>query len=489
MIFLIGYIVEAIVLYLWYRLIIKKELDEKTNSEKTILLRSVRLIIQHRMTIKKNIFSIVNYDLEQKQQIERLKQIISEQFTINLLICIYIISNPILLSMFCNTKRLSGCIFYIILVIAILINLLKEHTQKYIEALEIYIKYLLIPLEKNPQIIEINESETINVQWTTKNKIIAIIIGIFILFSYIIFSSLNDFINQYDMPKYLLSILIIAIILITFREKDTNPKNKNKSINFLNIEYELVKDQVEKICTRLKLDNVEFKIVEDQSINAFSNITKKGKGEVFVTDKFIQELSKMSVQYDNEEIKNIFLVTIGHELGHIFYKDKFLIKKRLSKSCIVNLILYLVSACLLLLIGRFIILACFGGIILLSNWLFGNIMSDKRYWGQIAEFKADRIAVSCANGGKDAFVNFWFSPKELDKEKTSTDKISKENIIYRYYKEQIETEEHPSKERRKYLLEHRGKWQWWEYFEHAIVIRIWRMKGLGWNGVLKIVKK
>lgn len=127
-----------------------------------------------------------------------------------------------------------------------------------------------------------------------------------------------------------------------------------------------------------------------------------------------------------------------------------------------------------------------GSILLLFDWIFGGIMCDKRYWGQIAEFKADRIAVDYVSGGREAFVNFWLTETKVQREDDSTQKISRENVAYKYYKRNIEIEEHPSKKRRRKLIEERGKWEWWEYFEHVLVIRKWRWHGLGWNGVLKV---
>lgn len=58
-------------------------------------------------------------------------------------------------------------------------------------------------------------------------------------------------------------------------------------------------------------------------------------------------------------------------------------------------------------------------------------------------------------------------------------------VNYKQKKRQ-EIEKHPSMRHRRKLIEERNEWKWWEYFEHALVIRKWRSKGLGWNGVLKV---
>jgi hypothetical protein len=55
-------------------------------------------------------------------------------------------------------------------------------------------------------------------------------------------------------------------------------------------------------------------------------------------------------------------------------------------------------------------------------------------------------------------------------------------MFYQYYKRYIENEAHPSMYRRMKILEIREKWMFWEYFEHAIVIRKWKLTNKGWNG-------
>lgn len=181
-------------------------------------------------------------------------------------------------------------------------------------------------------------------------------------------------------------------------------------------------------------------------------------------------------------------MTVGHELGHVFYKDEILMKKRLQFSSLIYLGCWFSGMLLFVIAGISTFFVIIGSLLLLFAWIFGGIMCDKRYWGQIAEFKADRIAVNYVSGGRKAFVDFWLTEEKEQWEEDSTRKISRENVVYKYYKRNIEIEEHPCKKRRRKLIEERGKWKWWEYFEHVIVIRKWRWRGLGWNGVLKVTK-
>lgn len=67
---LFGYVIE-IIIWFWYKLIIKKEISLKTDGADRILRRTIKLIIQYKTIIKNNIFLRVNYKQEKRQEIER----------------------------------------------------------------------------------------------------------------------------------------------------------------------------------------------------------------------------------------------------------------------------------------------------------------------------------------------------------------------------------------------------------------------------------
>lgn len=115
-------------------------------------------------------------------------------------------------------------------------------------------------------------------------------------------------------------------------------------------------------------------------------------------------------------------------------------------------------------------------------------MCDPRYWGQIAELKADRIAVTMVEGGRDGMIRFLGSKERLDTEDEGSAKVQAGNWLYRIYKKYIENEAHPSMRYRLKLAQERGQWKWWEYIEHAVVIRKWLWMKKGWNGLYSLDK-
>ena len=222
------------------------------------------------------------------------------------------------------------------------------------------------------------------------------------------------------------------------------------------------------MCVQLGIKTIECKIVDTERY-AESKINEKGIPQIDISNGFISQI------YGNTA-RDILLMTIAHELGHIYYNDFSNISKRVRISNLVCLILMILN--MLGLIAT-MITPIFLVITLLSmgiECVFGKIMCDARYWKQIAELRADRLAINVCKSNKMIFVEFWKGYlKNQSKEET--------NIIDQFYRRYIKVEGHPSMEYRMELIEKREKWSWWEYFEHALVIMKWRITNRGWNGV------
>lgn len=65
--------------------------------------------------------------------------------------------------------------------------------------------------------------------------------------------------------------------------------------------------------------------------------------------------------------------------------------------------------------------------------------------GQVAEFKADRIAVNYVDGGGKAFSSFWLSDECIKMEEDSIQEIRVKNVVYRYYKKILKSKNIPAK--------------------------------------------
>ena len=177
---LFGYVIEIIIIWFWYKLIIKKEISLKTNGEERILRRTIKLIRQYKTIIKNNIFLRVNYKQEKRQEIERIKRYIGRFILINVGIGGFVILAPIIASMFLpnNDSIFQMAVFLSLIVGGPLVKQLKKQTQNYIEIVEVYIKQVIVSLEKKSRIVEIGKDEIIDIQWTAKKKVAIIMVVI-----------------------------------------------------------------------------------------------------------------------------------------------------------------------------------------------------------------------------------------------------------------------------------------------------------------------
>lgn len=63
---LFGYLFEILGLVIWYRLIVRKELENRKINEGEVLKRTVKLLISHKHTIVNNMLGLNNGDIERK---------------------------------------------------------------------------------------------------------------------------------------------------------------------------------------------------------------------------------------------------------------------------------------------------------------------------------------------------------------------------------------------------------------------------------------
>lgn len=196
-IILYGYVIEVIIIWLWYKLIIKKEISVKTDGADRILRRTIKLILQYKTTIKNNIFLKVNYKQEKRQEIERIKRYVGKLILINVWVGNFVIFAPIIISVILPDKDSVFTMFVFPIVIGgLLVKQLKEQTQNYIEIVEVYIKQVLVPIEKCPKIVEIGKDEFIDIQWTAKKKVAMILVVIMGIAIHVLFIWGDRYIEQ-----------------------------------------------------------------------------------------------------------------------------------------------------------------------------------------------------------------------------------------------------------------------------------------------------
>lgn len=473
-----GYFIEILIFFCWYKLIIKKEIKQKK-----VLFRTFKLLVAHKKLIMKSALSLVHYSEEGKEKLKYIQNHIQTLVFALLWVIGYAILIPIFLPLLFQkvNNGIWGYLLYSIFLVALLIGKLKDETQNTIKILINYIWNVILPIEDKPGIINSYVEEINEVRLDKKQKFV-LVSGVVLAVGISVGGyQFNEIIQENTLLKYISIVILLIMLGYEYMRKKKEKTDIEKSgIEFTSYDYYSIEESVRKMCRKLRIENLKCGIWEYNGINAEANIDKNGTPEINISTGFICTLMNLSKEGTN--INHIFEVTVAHELAHIHYNDYKNVTKRLKVSCLLCLINMLVMMISLLLLKYSKIFMCIVLVLMIFELIFGKIMCDIRYWKQIAELKADRLGVSLCECGKDAFIEFWGRKEALENENKKIEYIDNSNVLYKFYKRYIENEAHPSIERRLELVKNRIEWNWWEYFEHVLIIHKWRISGRGWNG-------
>ena len=458
----LGYALEAIIICMWYRWILKNELKSKN-----IIRRSIRNIYSQRKTLVLYFLRLGKVSEEQEKSFNNIKECLWMIFTETHMLIGYMLFGPIFLKVLVKneTSRVYENICYIMFWIILFLMRLKEDTQKTVEIINSYTKEVMIPLEKKPELLQVENAPKPEIKWNVK-KVLLILTCLIMMIAFL-----------FVLKKIEENIIVACIVFVSFlflAIKDSVATHKmpnevvSEEIRVYGDILESIQKDIVNMCQQLSLKSLECNITEENDVSVGSKVNKKGIPQVDISYGFISAIY-------HSKAKDILLFTIAHELGHIYYKDFVNVRKRLRIANVICLLIY-ISTILELFIGKGkLILNVVSLIILFGEIVLGNVMCDIRYWKQIAELRADRLAMRLSKCNKYAVIDFW---KEDSKKKPS----DTTNLVNQYYKRYIRVKDHPSMNRRMELLEKRDRWYWWEYIEHALIVIKWKMTNKGWNG-------
>jgi len=474
----LGICVEIFICSTWYLLILRKEINERK-----IIKRIILLIGSYKKIILLSFLGLIRYDESYEWHVSssNLKSHIGNMIFTSLFVLGYIVLIPILLPvMFYNIENSAiKYILYLCGLIAVLLIKIKEETQNIIISLNSCIKNVLIPLEKSPNLINDHIRE---IKKDKKYIVIFICFLIAASIMFVIISKIDVLLRKNTVFTYLIFVIICLFLIIDYVKCRTKKaeKIKDRKIEF-DISYSQIEMKILQMCHKLNIECAKFEVCKDKTIvNAEASYDSNGCPVIKVTFGFLHALGELSKAGDS--IDEMFQVVVAHELAHIYYGDFKDVCRRIRITCLIVSLVYVLIFTLSYLFISNVLFLIIVMLLMIINLILGNVMCDKRYWKQIAELKADRLGVSLCDGNKEAFKNFWDKTNLIKKEENTIDNLNKSNKIYQYYKRYVENEDHPCIERRLYLINTRKQWEWWEYFEHAIIIRLWRITKKGWNG-------
>lgn len=462
----VGYIVQFIIIFIWYKFILVKELKCKN-----IVQRSIRILFTQRKNIIICLLGWRNICEEREKAVRNIKKHLSKIFEATYLLIGYFVLGPIILKFFINyeNKGTIENLLYLPILCGLIIFRLKVDTQNIIEIINAYTQNVMINLEYNPELLSFENFQKPVIKWNVK-KVLIILISLFTIITCIVL------IEQFKDSRVFQAIAVVGFVFLIILESDImKTKNNIHIVDGIYVEsyiLDSVKEDIENMCMQLGIKTLKCKITSIEEIYAESKIDDQGIPQINISNGFITEI------YGNNA-RDILLITIAHELGHIYYNDFENISKRVKFSnyaWIILMIFNILGLMLGLMIINSLIFIMIILLIMCIENVLGKVMCDERFWKQIAEIRADRLAINVCNSNKMVFVDFWKRYLEKQSKKET-------NIIDNFYRKYIKIESHPSMEYRMELIEKREKWYWWEYLEHALVIMKWRITNRGWNGV------
>lgn len=459
----IGYIIEFTIIFLWYRFILINEI-RGTN----IIRRSVCIFSAQRKNIVLHFLGWGRINKDQEVAFNNIKRCLITWFIEGYLFIGYIILGPIFFKgvIFFEKNGIVAGVLYIVSLCALVLSRLKKDTQKIAKIINTYIQNIMIPLEKKSELLKIEDIERPIIKWSIKKVSIMLIWVLTITTCIILLVQIRD--NKiFQVVAFALFVLtLIKDIYVNCRKTNIIVSEEIYVAGYI---LESVQEDIVDMCKQLRIKALTCSIIATEKVYVETKINENGIPQIDISDGFISEIY-------HSDARDILLITIAHELGHIYYNDIANIRKRLlisTFSCLLlevltmsGLIVNMTSA-----VFSVLMLFAFG-----MEVVLGGTMCDIRYWEQIAELRADRLAINVCKCNKKAFVAFWKQYSKNENKKNN-------NVISQFYRRYIKIEGHPSMKRRMELIEKRDKWNWWEYFEHALIILKWRMTNKGWNGI------
>ena len=327
-----GYILEYVILLIWYKAVVRKELskNKKINAEReedkkiklNIVKRTLKVIFVHRKIFICSIFGNFDCDDTKKQNLEMIKRGIFDLICVSGWTMAIVIFGPIFASYIGYGNWLDR-FFGLAVIVGMLLEQLREKTQKYINELSKYIENVLLTFETGADRYFPTESDIVNIRFNRQNRIlIGVAVGLSaVLLLLMMWFQKIEWSKETRIIFGLIGFLMIGKYLFVEKMKDKGKKIKEENGNLkFSSEYTLIEDEIKEICERLDLSKVEFLIEYRGLDNACTRTNKNGDDEVVVYKGILESFEKIANEYGCN-LTDMFLVTVLHELGHVYYKD------------------------------------------------------------------------------------------------------------------------------------------------------------------------
>lgn len=227
------------------------------------------------------------------------------------------------------------------------------------------------------------------------------------------------------------------------------------------------------MCRKLNIEDVEIVECEEEII-ADACYMSDDHARIRVGKMLFNLANKIEPSIAYAGIKTV----LAHEMVHLVYYDQDNMKKNVRT--IVVLVSTFIYFTLLILAYIFLKLGMWeaGFFIMIMETVYllmSKIYTDKRYWIQIQELRADKIGSAISGVSWEQMKQFYVLLWDTEKEET-------EDKILMYYQKYFRIDAYPAYKRRMKVMENPRKWGIFYYIWLAIEIRKGLWKRQGWYG-------
>ena len=251
-------------------------------------------------------------------------------------------------------------------------------------------------------------------------------------------------------------------------------ENYFEEIEVVEFPYNELRREINKLCIQSGLTDIELFLSSEKSINGYAKANHLIPHSITLT--------KGCLKLRWPEIAAI----VGHEIIHIKHRDNTYVAFLWRIGGAFLLILFFIAYLFFInvinsvytLLGTILTFITFPIMLFYEIFLLIFLVIDnRRYWYQIQELRADRLA--CELPGIEQFaIEAFLTRQALSEEEYFRNLPWYKKIYSRYFI----LHEHPSAKYRLRIIKKYRKWSYKDYIIHILQVTKWFFTGKGWNG-------
>lgn len=288
---------------------------------------------------------------------------------------------------------------------------------------------------------------------------------------------IENVINQNEMVvKIVGGIAFICLCIDSVVQEKRKKKEYESQEKEIIIEGERLKkcrNEILRMCQETGIMDIEIREERGMGVIAQACYEKNKKSQVIIDTDILEILEEKS---GKEKALTYLKVLVAHELIHIKYRDSQNVIKNIRKI-ILGGICFMGVGIMCIFMARDSIMWWFGACIEIIVWACVSICSDKRYWLQLQEIRADNMGMTLVGASENEINDINKILIDI-KEKEQEDK----NIIYRMYLRYMSEQGHINMDRRIKAIELRRTWGFYYYVWLLFEIVRGLLRKEGWYG-------